>query len=41
MYSHKAYGDRLPTAFNAVLMYFSMVIAQSFLPARSAPIHFG
>ena len=31
MYLHKAYGDRLPTAFNAMLMYFSMVIAQSFL----------
>ncbi|MEQ8956216.1 MAG: APC family permease, partial [Gammaproteobacteria bacterium] len=31
MYLHKAYGDRLPTAFNALLMYFSMVIAQSFL----------
>ncbi len=31
MYLHKAYGNRLPTAFNALLMYFSMVIAQSFL----------
>ncbi len=31
MYLHKAYGDRLPTAFNALLMYFSMVVAQSFL----------
>ncbi len=31
MFLHKAYGDRLPTAFNALLMYFSMVIAQSFL----------
>lgn len=31
MYLHKAYGDRLPTAFNALLMYFSMVIAESFL----------
>lgn len=31
MYLHKAYGGRLPTAFNALLMYFSMVIAQSFL----------
>jgi amino acid transporter len=31
MYLHKAYGDRLPTAFHALLMYFSMVIAQSFL----------
>ncbi len=31
MYLHKAYGDRLATAFNALLMYFSMVIAQSFL----------
>lgn len=31
MYLHKAYGDRLPTAFNALLMYFSMVMAQSFL----------
>jgi len=31
MYLHKAYGDSLPTAFNALLMYFSMVIAQSFL----------
>ncbi len=31
MYLHKAYGDKLPTAFNALLMYFSMVIAQSFL----------
>ena len=25
MYLHKAYGNRLPTAFNALLMYFSMV----------------
>ncbi|MDX1467098.1 MAG: APC family permease [Halomonas sp.] len=31
MYLHKAYGPRLPTAFHALLMYFSMVIAQSFL----------
>src|SRR5690554_7821084 len=31
MYLHKAYGDSLATAFNALLMYFSMVIAQSFL----------
>jgi amino acid transporter len=31
MYLHKAYDNRLPTAFNALLMYFSMVIAQSFL----------
>lgn len=31
MYLHLAYGDRLPTAFNALLMYLSMVIAQSFL----------
>ncbi len=31
MYLHKAYGDRLSTGFNALLMYFSMVIAQSFL----------
>ena len=31
MYLYKAYGDRLPTAFNALLMYFSMVIARSFL----------
>ncbi len=31
MYLHKAYGGTLPTAFNALLMYFSMVIAQSFL----------
>lgn len=31
MYLYKAYGNRLPTAFNALLMYFSMVIAQSFL----------
>ncbi|MBL4612070.1 MAG: APC family permease, partial [Pseudomonas sp.] len=31
MYLHKAYGDRLPTVFHALLMYFSMVIAQSFL----------
>lgn len=31
MYLHQAYGDRLPTGFNALLMYFSMVIAQSFL----------
>ncbi|TKA91138.1 APC family permease [Guyparkeria sp. SB14A] len=31
MYLHKAYGNRLPTAFNALLMYFSMVIAQAFL----------
>ncbi|HAS75457.1 MAG TPA: amino acid permease, partial [Marinobacter adhaerens] len=25
MYLYKAYGNRLPTAFNALLMYFSMV----------------
>lgn len=31
MYLEKAYGKTLPTAFNALLMYFSMVIAQSFL----------
>lgn len=31
MYLNKAYGDTLPTAFHALLMYFSMVIAQSFL----------
>jgi len=31
MYLQKAYGNTLPTAFNALLMYFSMVIAQSFL----------
>jgi amino acid transporter len=31
MYLHKAYGNSLSTAFNALLMYFSMVIAQSFL----------
>lgn len=31
MYLHKAYGNSLATAFNALLMYFSMVIAQSFL----------
>ncbi|KAA8981982.1 APC family permease [Halospina sp. K52047b] len=31
MYLHKAYGNTLPTAFHALLMYFSMVIAQSFL----------
>lgn len=31
MYLHKAYGPTLPTAFHALLMYFSMVIAQSFL----------
>lgn len=31
MYLYKAYGSTLPTAFNALLMYFSMVIAQSFL----------
>ena len=31
MYLHKAYGHSLSTAFNALLMYFSMVIAQSFL----------
>ena len=31
MYLHKAYGDSLPTAFHALLMYFSMVVAQSFL----------
>lgn len=31
MYLHKAYGNTLATAFNALLMYFSMVIAQSFL----------
>ncbi len=31
MYLYKAYGHSLATAFNALLMYFSMVIAQSFL----------
>lgn len=31
MYLYKAYGSSLPTAFNALLMYFSMVIAESFL----------
>lgn len=31
MYLYKAYGRTLPTAFHALLMYFSMVIAQSFL----------
>jgi amino acid transporter len=31
MYLYKAYGSSLSTAFNALLMYFSMVIAQSFL----------
>ncbi|WP_404377795.1 APC family permease [Vreelandella aquamarina] len=31
MYLQKAYGSTLPTAFHALLMYFSMVIAQSFL----------
>jgi amino acid transporter len=31
MYLHKAYGGSLSTAFNALLMYFSMVVAQSFL----------
>jgi amino acid transporter len=31
MYLEKAYGKTFPTAFNALLMYFSMVIAQSFL----------
>jgi amino acid transporter len=31
MYLKKAYGDTLATAFYALLMYFSMVIAQSFL----------
>lgn len=31
MYLYKAYGPSLSTAFNALLMYFSMVIAQSFL----------
>ncbi|MEX2524848.1 MAG: APC family permease [Gammaproteobacteria bacterium] len=31
MYLEKAYGRTFPTAFNALLMYFSMVIAQSFL----------
>jgi amino acid transporter len=31
MYLYKAYGHTLPTAFNALLMYFFMVIAQSFL----------
>ncbi|WP_229332735.1 APC family permease [Spiribacter halobius] len=31
MYLEKAYGRTLPTAFHALLMYFSMVIAQSFL----------
>lgn len=31
MYLNKAYGKSFSTAFNALLMYFSMVIAQSFL----------
>ena len=31
MYLVKAYGETLTTAFHALLMYFSMVIAQSFL----------
>ena len=31
MYLEKAYGKGLATAFHALLMYFSMVIAQSFL----------
>src|SRR5680860_939381 len=31
MYLEKAYGGTLTTAFLALLMYFSMVIAQSFL----------
>lgn len=31
MYLEKAYGPTLVTAFHALLMYFSMVIAQSFL----------
>ena len=31
MYLKKAYGSSLTTAFHALLMYFSMVIAQSFL----------
>ena len=35
MYLHKAYGDRLPTAFNALLMYFSMVLNRSRLHGQS------
>ncbi len=31
MYLEKAYGRTLTTAFHALLMYFSMVIARSFL----------
>lgn len=31
MFLHKAYGRSVATAFHALLMYFSMVIAQSFL----------
>ena len=31
MYLKKAYGSTLTTAFHALLMYFSMVMAQSFL----------
>lgn len=31
MYLHKAYGNSVTTAFHALLMYFSMVIAESFL----------
>lgn len=31
MYLHKAYGNTATTAFHALLMYFSMVIAESFL----------
>jgi len=31
MYLHRAYGNTATTAFHALLMYFSMVIAESFL----------
>lgn len=39
MYLEKAYGGTLTTAFHALLMYFSMVIAQSFLARTASVLH--
>jgi amino acid transporter len=36
MYLHKAYGNRLPTAFNALLMYFSMASLRASWPGPLA-----
>jgi amino acid transporter len=39
MYLKQAYGSTLTTAFHALLMYFSMVIAESFWRVHLALIH--